>query len=483
MDDKSTTESDHDLNEPRWAGVKQVMAMSGPIIIASLSYTVMQFADQVMVAQISTDALAASGSAGIWSFTLSTVLLGIIGCVSTFVSQCVGKGDKHLAARYAWQGLYLAIPIGFSALILWPLAHPLFNSMGHTPEVTRLEIIYFQLRSLGYFGMGWMTAMSAFFQAINRSSIPMYIAIVGNALNLVLNYLLIFGKFGFPEWGIAGAAIATVTATYFQCICLQATFMNRHYNSLFGTRNAWKPDIQRIKELIRIGFPSGMTMFLDIANWAIFSSFIVGYFGTEQLAAHNVALSFMHVSFMPAVGLNQGIAPIVGQWIGARDIRRAKLRTYTALKIATGYMLFMGIIFALFGGVLIELIFSKDPQVISLGHKLLILAAIFQAFDATNIVCAGALRGAGDTRWMMWTTMFMAYTVFLPLALLFSFPMGGEAYGAWIAATIFIIVLSFFLFNRFRGERWSNINIFLNESNKSLDMRGENNLELTNNIK
>ena len=169
----------------------------------------------------------------------------------------------------------------------------------------------------------------------------------------------------------------------------------------------------------------------------------------------------MHVSFMPAVGLNQGIAPIVGQWIGAGDIRRAKLRTYTAIKLATGYMLFMGIFFALFGGLLIEWIFSKDPQVISLGHRLLILAAIFQAFDATNIVCSGALRGAGDTRYMMWVTFLMAYTIFLPLALIFSFPMGGEAYGAWIAATIFIILLSFVLFRRFYGERWANINIFL----------------------
>ncbi len=435
--------------------------MSGPIIIASLSYTVMQFADQVMVAWISTDALAASGSAGIWSFTLSTLFLGIIGCVSTFVSQCVGRGEHHLAARYAWQGIYLSIPIGCSALFLWPLAHPLFNSMGHSPEVTRLEIIYFQLRSLGYFGMGWLTALSAFFQAVNRSSIPMYTALAGNALNLVLNYLLIFGKFGFPEWGIAGAAIATVIATYFQCLCLQGIFMNSRYHAQYNTRRTWAPNFDRIRELVRIGLPSGLTMFLDVANWAIFSSFIVGYFGTAQLAAHNVALSFMHVSFMPAVGLNQGIAPIVGQWIGAGDIRRAKLRTYTAIKLATGYMLFMGIFFALFGGLLIEWIFSKDPQVISLGHRLLILAAIFQAFDATNIVCSGALRGAGDTRYMMWVTFLMAYTIFLPLALIFSFPMGGEAYGAWIAATIFIILLSFVLFRRFYGERWANINIFL----------------------
>jgi MATE family multidrug resistance protein len=213
--------------------------------------------------------------------------------------------------------------------------------------------------------------------------------------------------------------------------------------------------------MVRIGLPAAVSMFLDVANWWIFIAFIVGRFGAVQLAANTIAISFMHICFMPAIGLNQGIAAIVGQWLGRKDIPRAKSRTYTAIRIALAYMVFMGVVFALFGGQLIRAIFSADDVVASLGHKMLILAAFFQAFDAVNIICMGALRGTGDTRWMMYMTFFMSYFVFLPLALLFSIGLGGEAFGAWIGAAIFIVLLSGVLFFRFRNEGWRDINIFM----------------------
>ena len=210
-------------------------------------------------------------------------------------------------------------------------------------------------------------------------------------------------------------------------------------------------------------------MFLDVANWWIFIAFIIGRFGAVQLAATTIALSFMHVCFMPAVGLNQGIAAIVGQWLGRRDIPRAKSRVYTTIKIASAYMMFMGTVFALFGGFLIKRIFNADDDVAWLGHKMLILAACFQAFDAVNIVCMGALRGVGDTRWMMYMTFFMAYFVCLPLAWLFAVILGLESFGAWIGATIFISILSGVLFRRFYGEGWRDINIFIHTQTETTD--------------
>ncbi|MFH1516431.1 MAG: MATE family efflux transporter, partial [Pseudomonadota bacterium] len=262
---------------------------------------------------------------------------------------------------------------------------------------------------------------------------------------------------------LAGAAIATVLSQFLQLAILHGVFVNRHYQRAYGTRKAWHFDTRRIGELIRIGLPNGASMFLDIANWSIFTSFVVGHFGDAQLAAHNVAISFMHVCFMPAVAINQGIAAIVGQWIGRNDIPRAKARTFTAIKIAMAYMTVMGLVFAIFGGHLIRAVFSEDPVVVGLGHKLLILAAFFQAFDSVNIICMGALRGAGDTRYMMWLMLVMAYVFFLPLACVLAFAAGGQAFGAWIAATIYITVLSGLLLRRFQGERWRDIRIFSEE--------------------
>ncbi len=450
--------------EPRWAGVREVMGMSGPIVLGSLSYTIMQFIDSVMVAQLGTDALAAVGSAGLWSYITGCLILGVVGCVSTFIAQSYGRGDLPNCARYAWQGIYLSAFAGMMALILWPASGPLFRAMDHSPEVTQFELVFFRVRLLGYVSMAWVTALAAFFQAIGRPGIPMYVAIIANLVNFVLNYLLIFGHFGFPKLGIAGSATATVIAMTIQVILLHAVFLSAPFNARFGSRRAWALDLRRIRELGRIGLPSGLTIFMDVANWGIFTSFIVGHFGAVSLASHNAAISFMHLSFMPALGLNQGIAAIVGQYIGRRDTRTAAARTYTAMRIAIAYMFLTGLVFAAFGQPLIHLMFSDDPEVLDLGHKLLLLAALFQGFDAINITASGALRGAGDTRWMAMVTFLFAYFFFLPLAMLLAFPVHLGAIGAWIGATAYIIGLSGFLFTRFYKGRWREIRIFTEDT-------------------
>ncbi len=451
---------EHPIDEPRWAGVRQVLVMSMPIVLGMASYAVMEFFDKWMVAQVSTEAFAAIGSAAIWSYTLATLFLGIIGCVSTFAAQSLGKGDFRHCANYAWQGIHLSIPLGLLAVVLIPLSGPLFRIMGHEPGVTAQELVYFRIRLIGYFAIGWTTALAAFFQAVNRSWVTLVTSTLGIGLNILLNYLLIFGHGGFPRLGIAGAATATVASQYIQLVLLHAVFLSRPFHRIYNTRHTWRFNYHRAKELITIGIPAGMSSFLDIAMWSLFTSFLVGHFGTVALAANNAAMVFLHICFMPAVGLHQGIAAIVGQWVGAGDIPRAKARTRTAIKLAMAYMVPTGIILAVFGGKLIAWGFSQDPEVIRMGHRLLILAAIFQAFDAVNIVGFGALRGVGDTRWMMFAMFIGAYLVFLPLALLLAFCFHGGAVGAWIGATIYIIGLSFVIYRRFMGERWRHINIF-----------------------
>ena len=446
--------------EGRWTGAREVMSLSGPIILGSLSYTIMQFVDQVIVARLGTDALAAMGSAGIWSYVLGCLILGVVGCASTFVAQCYGRGDLRHCAHYAWQGIYLSSLAGVIAVALWPLSGPLFHAMGHSPEITRLELLYFRVRLLGYVPMAWATALAAFFQAVGRPGIPMYAAIVANLLNFALNIVLVFGYCGFPKLGIAGSALATVIAMVSQVVMLHAVFLSGPLHAQFGSRRAYALDVPRIREIFRIGFFSGLTIFMDVANWGIFTSFVVGSFGAISLASHNAAIAFMHLCFMPALGLNQGIAALVGQYIGRKDHATAAARTYTAMKIAAVYMFGTGLVFAFFGRFLIAACFTNDVEIVALGHTLLILAALFQAFDAINIVSLGALRGAGDTRWVFFLTFGLAYFFFLPLSMFLAFVAHWGAVGAWIGATVYIIGLSGLLFRRFYKGHWRTINIF-----------------------
>jgi len=448
-------------DEPRWAGVREITVMSGPIILGSLSFAVMEFIDRVMVNELGTEALAAVGSASIWSYTLSTLLLGIVGCVGTFVAQCLGRGENHRCAPYTWQGLYLSLAAGIIAVGVYPIAPMLFHVMGHDAKVTELELAYFQVRLFSYLPLAFVTTLAAFFQASNHAVVPMFMAIVGTIMNIILNYMLIFGNWGAPAMGIAGAAWATNASMFLQATLLFLVFLSRPYHRQFRTRENKAFNRNLATELIRIGAPSGGMMFLDVANWSIFISFVVGRLGAVPLAANNTALSFMQLTFIPAFALNQGVSAIVGQWIGRKDIERAKARTYTALRMAMVYMIAMGMFFAIFGAELITLIFRPEEALVrDLGHQLLMVAAVFQIFDAICIVMGGALRGAGDTRWMMMITFVAAYLVFIPSAIVFAFYFDGGALGAWIGAACYICVLSLLMWWRFHGERWREINIF-----------------------
>ena len=451
---------DIDHIETRWSGLAEVLRMAGPIALGSMSWSIMGFVDQVMIAKLGKEALAAAGPAGIWSFTLATFFMGTVGCVATFVAQSIGRGRPSDCGRYAWQGIYLSLGAGLVALALWPVSDSFFVFMGHGAEVARLETIYFKIRLFSYIFIAWQMALSSFFQAIGRPMIATWASIAGNVVNILLDYLLIFGPWIFPAWGIAGAAVATVVALLVQTLMLQTIFMRPGMDRRYNTRGGWRLDGTKLAELFRIGWPAGATHFLDVANWAIFIGFIVGRLGETVLAANNAALNFMSLCFIPALAINQAIAPIVGVWIGRARFDMVKARTYTALKVNMVYMSLMGIVLAVFAKPLIKIFFSDDPEVLRLGHTLIIMAAFFQLFDAVNITVSGALRGAGDTRWMAWVAFIGAYVVFLPCATTLAHVLGLGALGAWMGAMVYIASLSGVYLFRFRRERWHDIRIF-----------------------
>ena len=444
--------------ETRWTGVREVLFLSWPIILGNMSYTIMTFADKWMVAQLGTDHLAAIGSAGIWSYVTCMFVLGIMSSVTTFVAQSIGRNEKQNCARYVWQGIYVSFGAGVLALIFWPLATPLFHSMGHEAGVPALEITYYRVRLLGYIPMAWAIAIAVFFQGIGRTSVPMRVSLVTVTVNIGLNYLLIFGNFGFPKMGIAGAALGTVIAQWMHVAILQGLFLMKRYHNEYGTRTSWAIDPKRIRELIRLGTPEGLNNMMQVSAWAFFFSFVLGRFGSLPLAAGTIAMSFMMIAMMPVFALNQGIALIAGKWIGAKNIVRAKARTYTTLKMAILYMVLLGGIFVVYGDEMIGLIFSADPEVIKMGHTFLIISALSRAFHATSIICSGGLRGAGDMRWMMYTTLIFSYGVLLPSVCLFAYLYG--AYGAWVGLTIHHMILCGVIARRFHSEKWRHHNIF-----------------------
>lgn len=435
--------------------------MAGPAILSNMSWTLMQFVDMAFVSRLGTAQLAAVGAAALWSWVVASLFVGLVSAVSTFVSQSLGRGDKENCAAYGWQSIYISLATCVIGFAIYPLSGHLFGAMGHPADVVRYEVEYFQPRVLTYFFIPWQAALGAFFMGINRPMVPMLVTVISNVTNIALDYGLIFGKFGLPQLGVAGAAWATVASLAVQSIVLQAIFMSGSMRKEYGSLHRMGIDWHKMKELVRVGLPSGFMWLLDVFTWGVFTGFVVGRFGEVALAAHNAAIQVMHISFMPAIGLNHAIAPIVGQWIGRGNSARAKSRAYLTTRIAIVYMFIMGSIFAFFGKPILVAAFEASPEVATLGATLLMMAAVFQGFDAITIVLSGALRGAGDTKWQAIMMFVASYVVFLPLAYSLAILANGGALGAWLGATIYIISLSGVFFYRFYSEKWRHMNIFI----------------------
>ena len=451
-----------------WRDLKELLALSFPVIIAMATHTLMGFVDTAMLASYGPNELAAVGASGVIAFTVIAFIFGTSNCTSTFVSQSMGRGELGECARYTWQGVYFGLA---AQLLVIPIAlgGPLiFAAFGHEKALQGLESQYFAIRMAHVAATAAYAALSSFFQGIGRPGLPMVAAIIANLFNAALDYVLIFGVWGFPEMGIRGAAIATTVASYLQVLILFGFFLHRAMHERFGTRSSWRLDLGRLRRLLWIGAPAGLNFMLDVASWAVFTNLLIGKLGRNILAANTATHSIMGLSFMPAVGLNKGVTVLVGQYIGRRNIPAAKRMAYLGIGVAMVFMVLMGLVFLVFREPLIAFFVRPGPklseaarlEIIRTGSVMLLLAALFQAFDAVGIVATGALRGAGDTRFAAVVCVASAWGILLPLGYALTFPAGLGYVGAWIAAAIHIAIVGLCLFWRFASEAWRKIDIF-----------------------
>ncbi|MGH7963972.1 MAG: MATE family efflux transporter [Candidatus Binatia bacterium] len=447
------------------AGLREILRLALPIIASMASLTVMSFIDTWMVSLLGTAEVAAAMPASIIAYTLTALPLGIAQCVSTFTAQALGRGTPEEGAAVAWQGLYLSLAVGIACFVLWPVAPGFFSSFGHEAEVVVLEVVYFRVR---LWGIGLSVAigvLSGFFYGIHRPAIPLFTMIIANVVNVLLCYGLIFGRLGAPALGLAGAAAAIVLGFAVQVVLLLGMFLSQTFHREFSTRSEWRLSWSRLGRLWHIGWPAGTQAALDVLGWGVLIVLLVGRFGKEHLAATNIAIQYMTLSFMPAMGLAQALTALVGRYIGEGRSDLAVRRVYEGVFLATSYMALMGMIYFLFGAPLIAL-FNTDPLVIRLGSSILLCAALFEVFDGLGITFAGALRGAGDTHWIAGLTVSLLVGVFAPLSLGSVAFTDLQSIGPWLAGTVNVILLGLALWWRFARGKWREIDIFATRQGK-----------------
>jgi len=465
--------------------LREVWAIAWPTVLTMTSFTVMQFFDKLMVGQVGPLEVAAQGNAGIWSFTPIAIAYGIITIVNTFVAQNLGAGRPREAPRYAWSAAWVALTIYVLAFVPLSFFLPqIFRAM-HVGErivelerLIELESAYARILLLGGLFTMLSRSLHQYFFGLHRPKVATVSAIIGNATNVVGNFILIFGEAGLPSlglpgipgvpaMGLTGAAIATVIGTVVELSVPLLVFFGPKMNAELGTRASWKPDGKAIKDLFRVGWPGSLMTGNELICWAIFMTVLVGRFGEQHMAAGWIALGYMHLSFMPAVGFSVAATSLVGRYMGAGQPDLARRRAHLCLRMAVSYMTLCAIIFLLFRHALIGLFVGGaqttpelEAEIIAIGARLLICAALFQTADSVGIVYIGALRGAGDTVWPGVLATVLSWTVIVGLGWFLAARLPElESVGPWIAASLYIIALGIAMAVRFERGKWRDIKL------------------------
>jgi len=461
----------HDSPQGERSGLAEVLTQAWPASLTMLTPTITRFIDGVMVshmgAQIGTDSLAAQSVSGILAFVPESFAMGVLTVVNTYVSQNLGAGRMRRCGQYVWAGLVLAVLGAVMIASTALLAGPLFAQMPHTPEVRRLEVIYFRYMVIGAFFSLPSRVVEQFFFGIHRPYVVFYASLVANGVNILGNYVLIYGKWGFPEMGLEGAAIASVLSWGIQLALLLYVFVSPGLHKRFATRFYQLLRWKHIRQILSIGYASGVQFCNDILSWSLFITYLVGQFGTAHLAASTIGMRYMSISFMPAVGINIATTAIVGKYIGMGRPDLARRRAHTALATAMVYMGICALAFLALGEPLVRAFVVQTgeapalvEEIVRIGRLVLICAAVFQIFDALGIVYVGALRGAGDTRWPMVVTFILSWGLIIGggwLAVKY-FP-DLTSIGPWIAASAYVIVLGLLLAWRFESGAWEKIDL------------------------
>jgi MATE family multidrug resistance protein len=438
-------------------GILEIWLLAYPAIIMMISHTVMATIDTLMVSRLGTSEIGAVSLGALMTWTFYSLFNGMIQSTNTFVAQFYGADDREECARFTWQGIWLALVGG---LILYALSFTggyFFQVMRPSPEVAEAGTGYLRISLMGGGFFLVYLNLSCFFRGTGDTKTPMKVAIAANVVNVIGDYLLIFGHFGLPRMEVEGAAVATVFASLSGAIIFLALFLRRRFHEKFGTRTLLAFSAERMARMIRVGLPIGVQYFLDIGSFLVFSAYI-GRMGDGPLAANHIVIRILSFSFMPCYGISIAATSLVGQYIGAKDYPSSETSGYSAIRIGVAYTALVAAAFLLFPQGLAR-IFSTDPEVVDYTRRILVLAALFQVFDGVQMIVSGALRGAGDTRWPMLIAVLYAWALFIPLAWVFGDLLEGGVVGAWGGATIYIILLGGTLFLRYRSGAWKRMAI------------------------
>jgi len=450
----------------RWrseGGYRELLAIALPMMISTSTWQIQHFVDRMFLSWYSVDALAATVPAGMLNFSVMCLFLGVAGYTNVFVAQYFGAKRHGRIGPAMWQGVYVALAGAVVMAAFAPAASWIFDRIGHAEQVRRYEVEYFTILALGSGPALVASAVSGLFSGLGRPWPVTWSNITATAVNVVLDYAMIFGHFGFPAMGVKGAAIATVISGVVSLLVYLPWMARPLFRRRFHVFSGWRFDRDLFARLLRYGFPGGAQFFIDMGSFTTFM-LLVGALGPAPLAASNIALNINGLAFMPMIGLAIAVSTLVGQYLGANREEMAERAVYSAFHLSTAYMSFAAVLFVALPGLLIwPYEAGSDPEKFVEIRRLTIILLRFVAFyclfDSLNIVFSSALKGAGDTRFVMVMLMVVALAGLVAPSFLVVNVLGGGVSAMWGVATAYVVILGFSFLLRFRHGRWKKIRV------------------------
>ncbi|MDR0985270.1 MAG: MATE family efflux transporter [Endomicrobium sp.] len=443
-------------------GYLEFLNIAFPLIISTGIESCQIFIDRIFLAKYSQNSFIASTPAGVAYWALVCFFFGTLTYIDIFIAQYYGRKEYKFIGPILWQGVYLTFISTLIVLVISYFSSNIFLYIGHPIIIIQEEIKYFKTLCYGTFPYIAETVFASFYAGRGKTKVVLLVSCFGVVTNILLDYLLIYGKFCFPTMGIEGAAWAGNISMTLICFIYIILMLSKKNDSIYHTR-CIKLNSNFIKTILKYGLPNGGELFFDTIGFGIFI-FIIGKLGIEELAASNIVSTINNILSMVITGCGVATSIMVGNYLGKKKISIAKLSVKSAIHISFLYVSIIVIALIFIPKQFITL-FSNGEEMSLINHinpiitRLLRLLAIYIIFNTINVIFSSAIKGAGDTLFIL--RRFILYSIFLIIIPTYVslVVLKCGIYTAWNIMLFYTIALAISFYFRYKSKKWERIHV------------------------
>lgn len=428
--------------------VLSTLSLAYPVMISQLGIIMMGVVDSIMVGRLGPVPLAAASLGNSLVFLILIIGLGSSTVLSPLIAILIGGKRYPEAGVYFRQSLIVNVALAIIMIVIILFGAKFIRYLNQPPEVIEYAIIYMSIVALSALPLMIYQTYKHFIEGLSIMKPAMIIAILANIINIFANWILIFGKLGFPKLGLAGAAWATFASRVFMMIVIMIYVMRNQKFKQFDVTFHFKGiNVPLIKKIVSLGLPSGFQSFFEVGAFS-FAVVMIGWIGANELAAHQIAINLASISFMVVLGISQASSIRVGNAMGEKQIASVRRAGFTGIFLGASMMFCAGVTFIVLNKFLPTL-YIDDKAVIEIASRLIIIAALFQLSDGTQAVGIGILRGLTDIKGPTIITFLAYWVISLPIAYLLGFTFGLGVEGIWVGLLIGLTASAVMLTFRF----------------------------------